>query len=628
MEIILSAIQQTDQAIGIVDVSGNIIYSNKAFAEMHGYQLQEITGINLSCFHREDDMPQVLAANQQVLETGSFKGEITRMHRNGSIFPTLMQSSLVRDESGAPAAIVGTVWDISKELENIRDLKETRAFLGNILDAIPDVIGIQDAEHRVISYNAAGYEFLGTTHDQIQGRKCYELIGHSVPCAKCATSLTYKSLKPERIEKYVPEMGRWLDVRSYPILNEAGELVKVIEHLRDITDRKEAELKNKRLEKQVRTTQKLESLGVLAGGIAHDFNNILMSVLGNADLALCDNDPESVRSHLREIVTASRRAADLAGQMLDYSGKSDPYKTPVDVNRILTETAVMLGVSVSRKTTLEYCLQEELPSVLADPVQLQQVIMNLITNASEALENSPGNVTLSTAVETCRACDLSETYVNDDLPSGKYVVIRVGDNGSGMSAATLSRIFDPFFTTKFTGRGLGLAAVLGIIRAHYGAVSVSSQEGSGTVFSIYLPVAKDDTPISQEDSAEKECDGTGSILVVDDEDAVRMVTGKMLNKLGYRIEFASNGREAVEIFSKTPGRYDCVLLDLTMPVMDGLEASRKIRSIRSDAKIIISSGFTRDAIMKEFADLSISGILHKPYSLDEISHVVRKVLAM
>lgn len=628
MDLILSALQQTGDGIGIIDLSGFLLFSNNAFAEMHGYTVDEIAGIHVSAFHKPEDMPCVTAANEQVFSAGSFCGEIIHLRKDGSTFPALMQSSLVKDDHGKPLGIVGALQDISDLKSSMSELEETKTLLHSVLDAIPDVIGIQDTEHGVISYNAAGYAYLNLTSEQTKGKKCFELIGHDIPCAKCATSLTYKSLKPERVEKYVPELGTWLDVRAYPILNESGELVKVIEHLRDVTEQKETELKNKQLEEQVRTTQKLESLGVLAGGIAHDFNNILMAILGNADLALAEDDTESVRKYLRDIIVASRRAADLAGQMLDYSGRSEPQKTLVNINGIIRETAVMLGVSVSRKTTLQYNLGTDIPSVFADPVQLQQVFMNLITNASEALENKTGTVVLSTSLELCRCGELANSYVNDSLPTGYYVVIKVQDTGCGMAADTVSRIFDPFFTTKFTGRGLGLAAVLGVIRAHLGAVSVSSEVGKGSQFTIYLPASGKGSSIREASEEEAGTTGTGSVLVVDDEETVRLVTGKMLIRLGYRVEYACNGREAVDIFSRSPEKFVCVLLDLTMPVMDGIEASRKIREISPEAKIVVSSGFTRDAIMKEFSDISLVGVLHKPYSLNDISHIMKKIMSL
>ena len=625
--LLMSAFQQTGEGIAIVDLSGTILYLNKAFAQMHGYTEEELTGMNLSIFHLPEHMPAVIAANRQVAETGSFSGEIIHLHRSGSVFPTLMQSSLVNDEHGKPLGIVGTLRDISDLKESIQTVEDAHKMLMNVLDAIPDIIGIQDANHGIIQYNKAGYSILNTTFEEVRGKKCYEIIGNTEPCEICATSLTYRTLKPQRVEKYLPELDKWLDVRSYPILNQNGEIDKVIEHLRDITRIKESESHNRKLEEQIRVTQKLESMGVLAGGIAHDFNNILMAILGNADLAILEaEDAEPISGYLRDIVDSSRRAADLAGQMLDYSGRRESSKIPVNINRIIHETGHMLSASVSRKTSLEFRLFEPLPTVLGDPTQLRQVIMNLITNASEALNDRTGTVLISTSVKMCSKKDLSGAYIFDDLSEGEYVTLSVTDSGTGMAPDTITRVFDPFFTTKFTGRGLGLAAVLGVVRSHLGTVFVDSQPGLGSVFTVYLPVSGmvEESPSSPGSGAQI-C-GKGCILVIDDEEAVRIVTGRMLERLGYTVVYASDGQQAVSLYRKTSQGIKCVILDLTMPVMDGLETFQQLARINPDAKVIISSGFSLNSIMKQFSREPIAGILHKPYSIDDVSLAIRKAL--
>ena len=427
------------------------------------------------------------------------------------------------------------------------------------------------------------------------------------------------------MEKYVKELGRWLDVRSYPILGENGEIVRVIEHLRDITDVKEAAEQQIKLEKQIMLTQKLESLGVMAGGIAHDFNNILMAILGNADLAFREeNLPETAREYINDIVTAAKRASELASLMLDYSGRSEPDKVPLNLNHLIEETGHMLSVSVTKKTELVYDLLKPLPPVMGDPAQLRQVVMNLITNASDALDDRSGTVKLSTSLETCSRNDFPSFYMDNGIKEGQYVVVSVSDTGSGMDKATLSRIFDPFFTTKFTGRGLGLAAVLGIVRAHSGGITVASTPGEGTEMSIFLPVCEDGEIPGEKDSLHSVNDGNGRILLVDDEDSVRSVTGKILHKLGYEVVYACNGREAVELVSENREGFHCIIMDFTMPVMDGFEAFEKINEIDPEARIIISSGFARDEVLKKFSGKKHAGILHKPYSIDEVSLAVKK----
>ena len=233
--ILVTALEQTHEGIAIIDTQGTVLYSNHAFANMHGYSSSELQGKNLSIFHISEQMPQVESAIRETLETGSFTGEIWHSHKNGTAFPAMMHTTLIRNDDGNAVGLIGTMRDITGLNQHTEELLEIREMLENVLNAIPDILGIQDLSHGIISYNEAGYKYLGITPEEARGRKCYELIGRDRPCEKCAASLVYNSLKPESAEKYVPEMDIWLDVRAYPILDRSGKLVKVIEHLRDIT---------------------------------------------------------------------------------------------------------------------------------------------------------------------------------------------------------------------------------------------------------------------------------------------------------------------------------------------------------------------------------------------------------
>jgi PAS domain S-box-containing protein len=623
--LLLSALGQTGEGISIVDLSGRILYVNDSFARIHGYTEEELQGAHLSIFHTPEQMPLVDSALGRVMESGAFSGEVPHAHRNGTVFHTLMHATLVRDENGQPIGISGTLRDITEMKRHIEELRDARQMLESVLDAIPDVIGIQDLHHGIVRYNLAGYRFLGIGPGEVNGRKCFELIGHSRPCGRCATTLTYRSRKPERLTKFVPEMGKWLDVRAYPVLDDEGNLTHVIEHLRDVTQLKEAEANARRLEERIRVTQKLESLGVMAGGIAHDFNNILMAVLGNTELAdglLPEDSP--VRGHLQAVRDAAMRASDLAGQMLDYSGRSKPHRVQVNINRIIRETGSMLGASLSRKTRLVYRLSEDLPPVFGDSTQLLQVIMNLVTNASESHENSPGTVTISTGLRDVTREELSESVTDDNLPRGEYVELTVEDRGSGMDSDTLSRAFDPFFTTKFAGRGLGLPAVLGILRSHRGAIMVKSSPGEGSRFTVLLPVSRGEAWAEPATGAGRGMAGSGLVLIADDDEAVRTVSAKMLEKLGYTVLLASDGREAVEMYRDHPREIVCALLDLTMPVMDGAEACREILESDPGARIVVTSGFGYDSTLEQVGEGRLAGALHKPYSLDELARAVSK----
>jgi len=380
-------------------------------------------------------------------------------------------------------------------------------------------------------------------------------------------------------------------------------------------ERKWNEDERQKLEAQVQHAQKLESLGVLAGGIAHDFNNLLTGILGNADLALLTLPPESSALHsVREIKKTAERAADLSRQMLAYSGRGSFLIETINLNDVVGEMGGLLEVSISKRATLVYELCDNIPPVVADTTQIRQVIMNLLTNASDALGDKDGVIRVRTGVKYCdRAC-LGETYLDDELPDGEYVYLEVEDSGCGMDEGTIQRIFDPFFTTKFTGRGLGLAAALGIIRGHRGAVEVASQIGVGTTFRVLLPRGERavQRPAAQA-AARADAPVGGTVLLVDDEQAVRDVAGRMLEQAGFTVLRASDGDEAVTMFSDRKDEIGCVLLDLTMPRKGGEETFRELRSLRPDVRVVISSGYSEEEVAQRFAGEDVAGFVQKPY---------------
>jgi signal transduction histidine kinase/CheY-like chemotaxis protein len=398
--------------------------------------------------------------------------------------------------------------------------------------------------------------------------------------------------------------------------------------IRDITERRRAEEERRKIEEQMRHTQKLESLGVLAGGIAHDFNNLLMAILGNTDLALLRLPPSApARENLEEIVRASHRAADLCQQMLAYSGKGRFVVELLDLSAVVREMIHMLQVSISKKAVLRCDFAERIPAVEGDATQLRQVILNLITNASEALGEQSGSITLSTGHRECDRAYLADCILGADAREGPYVFVEVRDSGCGMDAATLPRIFDPFFTTKFTGRGLGLAAALGIVHGHTGALKVASEPGKGSTFTVLLPAAAGPaaSPRSDQPSAGS-WQGSGTVLLADDEEMIRAAGREMLEWLGFRVLTARDGVEALERFRDSAGGVVCVLLDLTMPRMNGDEAFQELRRIAPDVPVVLSSGYTQQDVARRFPGRGPAGFIQKPYTLDRLREVLRGVL--
>ncbi len=384
------------------------------------------------------------------------------------------------------------------------------------------------------------------------------------------------------------------------------------------------------LEAKVQQAQKLESLGVLAGGIAHDFNNLLVGILGNADLALLDLPPESpARQSVRDIEVAARRATELVRQMLAYSGKGRFVVEPLDLGLVVEEMLHLLEASVSKKAHLRLDLAPGLPRVEGDATQLRQVLMNLILNASDAIGDRSGVVSVRTGAMRCDRAYLDGSFMASDAPAGPYVFVEVSDTGVGMERATIERIFDPFFSTKFTGRGLGLAAVLGIVRSHRGAIKVRSELGRGTTVRVLLPPAADERVAGsalQGETARAPTARAGVVLLVDDEETVRAVGRAMLARLGFEVVAARDGREAVEVFASDPRRFACVLLDLTMPRMDGDECFRRLRELRPEVRVVLSSGYNEQELLARFAGKGLAGFIQKPYHIDELAAALDRVL--
>jgi len=419
-------------------------------------------------------------------------------------------------------------------------------------------------------------------------------------------------------------------VNASPIRDRDAAITAGIIVFPDITDRVQAEQERLELQSKIQHTQKLESLGVLAGGIAHDFNNLLMAILGNVNMALQEIDNFSpLGEYLEDIEMASHRAADLCRQMLAYSGQGQFIISKINLTALVREMVHILEVSVSKRALLQYDFAESLPPVCADATQMRQIIMNLIVNASEALGDQNGVIRISTDVMHCDATYLCQSRIEEDLPEGRYVYLEVTDNGCGMDEKVQNRIFEPFFTTKFTGRGLGMAAVLGIVRGHRGALRINSQPGQGSTFRVLFPAVEGpadfDHPKSKHQPPRK-WNGSGTILVVDDETSVRNTTRKMLERAGFQVLQASNGLEALDLYRQHSEKIRCVVLDLTMPELGGHETFLEMRKISPTAQILLSSGYNEQNVTEGFLGQGLAGFIQKPYTAEILLDKLREIL--
>ena len=403
--------------------------------------------------------------------------------------------------------------------------------------------------------------------------------------------------------------------------------------IEDITARKKAEEERLDLERRLLHAQKLESLGILSGGIAHDFNNLMHALLGNLDIALMRfHGNDALRKHIDQAITAGKQAAKLTDMMLAYTGKKLFIMKHIDLTALVRKNASLLAASIPRSITFDSALDDGLPLVNADEGQLQQVVMNLITNASEAIGDDAGTIRLATGLREFDQPTLDASRVEEKLSAGRYVFLEVTDNGCGMDAGTLHKLFDPFFTTKFTGRGLGMSAVLGIIRGHRGAFLVESSPGAGTAIRILLPIvepAQAELPVSTpavHAPAAEYGRHPARVLIVDDEEMVRQVAAAMLKELGVGTMEATGGEEALRILRAQGQGIDLVLLDHNMPLMDGVAAFREMKKVRPDIKILLASGYSEKEVSERFSGLGLNGFIQKPYNLQGLSAALRRSL--
>jgi len=498
------------------------------------------------------------------------------------------------------------------------DLRSELALHDATLEAVADGIIVTDAAGRVRRYNQRlvdiwGYppEILAKPSAEEWVRWCVEKCDD--PARRLADYHEAASSDAPHCTTVALTDGRIIERLSQPQRVD-GVVGGRVWCYRDITGRVRAEEERRRLEAQMQHVQKLESLGVLAGGIAHDFNNLLVGMLGHAGLALQELSPgDSVYDSVIQIQTTAQRAAELTNQMLAYSGRGRFVLQATDLSAIVGEMTHLLRTAVSRNAEIVLDLKTDLPAFDGDPAQIRQVIMNLITNASDAIGSEMGRISVSTGRMQVKRADVADAWVGSDVAEGEFVFAEVSDTGCGMDAATIGRIFDPFFTTKFTGRGLGLAAVLGIVRGHHGAIKIASSPGRGTTFRVLLPATR--TPAATQTSAPKpttaRADGA-RVLVVDDEAGVRTIARESLRRAGFEVTTASDGAEAIEVLSGSAG-FDAVLLDMTMPRMGGVEAFRLIKAQQPELPIVLTSGYSAQEAVGRFDKDRIAGFIQKPF---------------
>ncbi len=611
----------------IISEKGLILDANDRISQLLLCARKDLIGRSVMDFVSPGSREMVISRIAEDAE-GSYEHVLIRS--DGSTFEAEAQAKIMRFD-GRKLRMTA-IRDITARNRAAAALRDSEDRYRNIIESSPEAI-IVHRDGIVVYANPSAVRLHGApSASDLVGRRMLDLIHtdfHEMVMER-RRNISESGVAGPMVEmRFLKLDGTSVDVEVQSVATRYGDAPAVQVTAHDTTERKLAEANRQKFERELQETQKLESLGVLAGGIAHDFNNILTGIMGNASIASIELPAASgVQSNLAAIKEASRQAAELCKQMLAYSGKGRFVVQNISLNRIVEETTHLLQISISKKAVLRFNLYPSLPPITADATQIRQVIMNLVINASEAIGEKSGVISLNTGLTRVDHTYLGGTVLAPELPEGTYVYLEVSDSGCGMSPETQSRIFDPFFTTKFAGRGLGLAAVLGIVRGHKGALKIYSELGRGTTFKLLFPCAEGAEELAPpDDPAQALWKGEGTVLVVDDEETVRSAAGMMLSKFGFSVALAADGREAVEAFRNEPDRFNLVLMDLTMPHLDGEVAFSELRRIRGDVRVILMSGFNEQEAVSKFTGKGLASFLQKPFGFEELSQVLRKVLS-
>jgi two-component system, cell cycle sensor histidine kinase and response regulator CckA len=582
--------------------------------------------------------------DRHVIETGNsiFNREEPFIRPDGSPGWLLTSKLPLRDDAGKIVGLVGIARDVTELKKEREELESARQRLVDHVENSPLAIIEWLPDFRVQRWGGRSHDMFGWAPSEVEGKHFNDWQFVHPDDAKAVNGVVERLLSGEeqrnicRNRNFTKSGDTVHCVWHNSVLHDSsGRIVSIFSFVQNITDQVRAEEEARQahderlaIERKLQEAQKLESLGLLAGGIAHDFNNLLTSVIGNASLAAVEVDPaSSTATCLEQIQLAATRAAELCQQMLAYSGKGRFVVKRVDLNGLITETTSLIHASISKTCSLGLNLAPMLPAVLADEAQMRQIVMNLVINASEALSDRSGAIRVSTGVMHVTRGWLRGAHLSPDLMEGDYVYLEVADTGCGMSTDVKTRIFDPFFTTKFTGRGLGLAAVLGIVRGHGGALRVESELDRGTTIRVVFPKALGEF---EEPPAMGKLGprwrGSGTVLVVDDEETVRKVTTRILESLGFDVALAVDGMDGVHQFEAAGDKLRLVLLDLTMPRMDGETAFQEFQKLNPDVPVILMSGFNEQEVVSQFGTSGLAGFLQKPFMLSMVESKLREVL--
>jgi PAS domain S-box-containing protein len=603
---------------------GVVVDANAAYARLFGYaSVGEFRGRSLLEQVAPSHRAQIirLLGERAKGDSVPYQYQTRGLRQDGTEFPMDVTTARVVVADGP--LLIAFVSDVSKREDALQALMASEERFRTLSGAAFEGVCVH-ADGKIVLANDAGAAMFGFEPASIVGVSLMDL-----------TAPESRALVADRIRRAAAEpcevVAQRKDGSTFVVEVRAGTMSHQgrptrVAVVRDLTEHKRVEAEQRALGERIQQAQKLESLGVLAGGVAHDFNNILTVISNEAALLRRDASigPAAV-ARLDAIALATERAADLCRQMLAYAGRARLEREPVDLGALVGEMSSMLEASIAKRATLVHQLAPGLPALLGDATQIRQVVMNLVLNASEAVSGPDGTICMSTGTADLDAAALVGCPAGGQAKSGPYVWLEVRDDGVGMDAATRAQMFDPFFTTKFMGRGLGMAAVLGIVRGHGGAIDVESCPERGTRVRVFFP-ACDAEPLPTATRRAEKLRGRGVVLLVDDEKNVRISTQLLLREFGFEVIPAGDGTEAIDALRSARGRIDAVLLDLTMPRMDGAETLRHLRSIAPEIPVVLTTGYGSAPLDDEPRAERPDAVLPKPYAEEELFATLRRVM--
>lgn len=617
------------------DLTNNTFYIDPNIKQMIGYEDDEIPN-DLEIYSQyihPGDREKVFNAARILLKGSAteYVSEHRMLHKDGSCRWFMARGQIFRDSRGKALRMVGTDTDITQRKLAEEALREEKERYRAVVEQSRDAIFLVDSRSRkILEANPALQKMIGYNADELQHMYLYDFIDHKPDeidtNIKRIIQTGYSDLG-ER--KYRHKNGTIIHVhvRVSRILFHDTDVLCIVAH--DISERKKAEKARLDMELRLQQIQKMESLAVMAGGIAHDFNNLLSAIMGNASLALLKQETgDSVQEYLERIEKSARRASELSRQLLAYAGKTEFIIKPLNLTALVREMINILRVSISKKAHIEFNLDDTIPAIDADQTQIRQIIMNLLINASEALPDGKGNITISTGIIHLRSKDLPKLILSESMIPGDYVFLELSDNGYGMTPKVRKKIFDPYYSTKEGGRGLGLASVLGIVRGHKGAISLHTEPGKGTSIKIIFQISRQ--------TAAEEClispanhyhpTGHGQILIIDEEKTTRRTTKEMLQQLGFEVLTAAREDKGLRLLRRFRDTIQLVIFDQTPSHQSCLEILTKIKAINNHLKVIISSTITESHCRQRFEHKQIAGFLHKPYSFEQFAEVIETAI--